>query len=98
MADYKYKIDITRVAGQIIKTLPPKQYRQVISTIFALRENPLPVDSRKLSGKTGYHSVDIGEYRIIYRFDADKVCIAIIGNTNDDEVFKRFALLRSKKK
>lgn len=91
MADYKYKIDITRAAGQIIKTLLPKQYRQVVSTIFALRENPVPGDSKKLSGDTGFHSVDIGEHRIIYRFDSDKVCIAVIGNTNDDEVYKRLA-------
>jgi mRNA interferase RelE/StbE len=86
-----HKIKITRVAGQMIKTLPPKQYRQVISTIFSLRENPVPSGSKKLSGDTRYHHIDINEYRIVYRFDTDKVSIAVIGNTNDDEVYKLFA-------
>lgn len=95
MVDHIYKIDITRAAGQTIKTLPPKQYRQVVSTIFALRENPVPGDSRKLTGKTGYYRFDFGEYRVIYRFDKDTVYIAVIGNTNDDEVFKRFAKRKS---
>jgi mRNA interferase RelE/StbE len=91
MVDLMYKIDITRAAGQNIKTLPPKQYRQVISVILALRENPAPDDSRQLSGETGYYRVDFGEYRIIYRFDKDTVYVAVIGKINDDEVFKRFA-------
>ncbi|NLD39364.1 MAG: type II toxin-antitoxin system RelE/ParE family toxin [Desulfatiglans sp.] len=86
-----YKIDISRAAGQIIKALPPKQYRQIVATILSLRENPAPSDSKQLSGDAGYHHVDIGEHRIIYRFDKDKVNIAVIGNRNDDEVFKRFA-------
>jgi mRNA interferase RelE/StbE len=90
MVDHMYKIDITRAAGQIIKTLQPKQYRQVVSTILALRENPAPSDSKKPSGETGYYRIDIGEYRIIYRFEKDTVYVAVIGKINDAEVFKRF--------
>ncbi len=85
-----HKIDITKAAGKFIEKLPPKQYRQVISTIFDLRENPTPNDSKQLSGYPEYHRADIGEYRIIYRFDNDTVYIAVIGKRNDDEVYKRF--------
>ena len=85
-----YKIDITNAAGKVIKKLPPKQYRQVVSTILALREDPTPNDSKQLSGYPEYHHADIGEYRIIYRFDEDTVYIVVIGKRNDDEVYKRF--------
>ena len=85
-----YKIDITKAAGKFIKKLPPKQYRQVVSTILALREDPTPNDSKQLSGYPEYLRVDIGEYRIIYRFDKDTFYIAVIGKRNDDEVYKRF--------
>jgi len=85
-----HKIDITKAAGKFIKKLPPKQYRQVVSTILALRENPTPNDSKQLSGYTEYNRVDIGEYRIIYRFDSDIVYIALVGKRNDDDVYKRF--------
>jgi len=87
MVDHMYKIDITRAAGQIIKTLQPKQYRQVVSTILALRENPAIIDSKQLSEDAGYYRIDIGEYRIIYRFEKDTVYIAVIGKINDDEIF-----------
>jgi mRNA interferase RelE/StbE len=84
------KIDITKSAGKFIKKLPPKQYRQVVSTILAQRENPTPTDSKQLIGYPDYHRVDIGEYRIVYRFDKDAVYIAIVGKRNDDDVYRRF--------
>ena len=49
-----HKIDITKAAGKYLKKLPLKQYRQVVSTILALRENPTPNDSKQLSGYAGY--------------------------------------------
>jgi mRNA interferase RelE/StbE len=85
-----YKIDITKAAGKFIKKLPLKQYRQVVSTILALRENPTPNDSKQLSGHTGYYRADIGKYRIVYRFDKDTVYIAVIGKRNDNDVYNRF--------
>jgi len=85
-----HKIDIAKSAGKSIKKLPPKQYRQVVSTVLALRENPTPNDSKQLLGYLEYYRVDIGEYRIVYRFDNDTVYIAVIGKRNDDEVYKRF--------
>ncbi len=84
------KIDITKSAGKFIKKLPPKQFRQVVGTILALRENPTPTDSKQLKGYPDYQRVDIGEYRIIYRFDKDTVYIAVVGKRNDDEIYKRF--------
>lgn len=85
-----HKIDITKSAGKFIKKLPPKQYRQVVGTILSLREDPNPHDSEQLSGFPEYQRVDIGEYRIVYRFDKEIVYIAVVGKRNDDEVYKRF--------
>ena len=84
------KMDITKSAGKSIKKLPPKRFKQVVGTILGLRENPKPHDSKQLIGYPEYQRVDIGEYRIIYRFDTSTVYIATVGKRNDDEVYKRF--------
>ena len=84
------KIDITKSVGKFIKKLPAKQYRQVVGTILSLRENPTPHDSKQLKGYPEYRRVDIGEFRIIYRFDKETVYIATAGRRNDDEVYKKF--------
>lgn len=85
-----HKLDITKSVGKFIRKLPPKQYRQVVSTILDLRENPSPHDSEQLTGYPEYKRVDIGEYRIVYRFDKETVYVAVVGKRNDDEVYKRF--------
>jgi mRNA interferase RelE/StbE len=45
------------------------------------------VDSEKLTGYD-YRRKDIGEYRIVYRFENDEIKVAITGKRNDDEVYK----------
>jgi len=89
-----YKLDITKSAGKFISVLPPKQYRQVVNTIFRLRENPKPNDSKQLTGNSDYRRVDVGEYRIIYRVSTDTVIIAVVGKRNDSEVYKTFNQLK----
>ena len=43
-------LQISRQAGRFIKTLPPKQYKHVVSTTLALLTNPEPHDSQQLKG------------------------------------------------
>ncbi len=70
--------------------LPPKQFRQVVTTVLKLRQNPEPNDSKRLIGYPDYRRVDVGEYRVIYRLGEDTVYIALVGKRNDDEVYKKF--------
>jgi mRNA interferase RelE/StbE len=84
-----YKLDITKSAGKFISKLQAKQYRQVVSAIFRLRENPEPHDSKQLIGRPEYRRADVGEYRIVYRIDEDTVKIAVVGKRNDSEVYKQ---------
>ncbi len=85
-----YKLEITKAAGKFLESLPPKQFRQVVLSVLKLRQNPEPNDSKQLIGFDNYRRVDVGEYRMIYRLEADTVYIALIGKRNDDEVYKKF--------
>ncbi len=82
-------LKISRQAGRFIKTLPPKQYKQVVSTVLALLNNPEPHDSKQVKGsKENNRRADIGEYRIVYRAENDELLILVIGKRNDDSVYK----------
>ena len=85
-----HKLDMTKAAGKFVRKLDAKQFRQVLSTILKLREEPEPNDSKQLMGSPEYRRVDIGEYRIIYRVEIDTVKIAVVGKRNDDDVYRRF--------
>ena len=83
------QLDITRQVDDFLDKLPPKQFKQVYSTIMDLRKNATPHDSIKLSGSKEQRRVDIGEYRIIYNFNESVVYIQVAGKRNDDEVYKK---------
>ena len=85
-----YKLDLTKSAGRFLARLDAKPFRQVVSKILNLRENPEPHDAAQLVGSAPYRRVDIGEYRIVYRIEKDTVKIAVVGKRNDDEVYKTF--------
>ena len=81
------KLDLSRDAFGFIQTLNPKQYRQVVGTVFRLLQNPEPQDSSALIGYP-YRRVDIGEYRIIYNVNGDMLNVFLIGKRNDDEIYR----------
>jgi len=82
------KLDLTHDALGFLKSLPPKQFRQVVTKAFELMANPEPHDSKVLVGYE-YRRADVGEYRIVYRFDRDFVYVALIGKRNDSDIYKR---------
>jgi len=82
-------LKLSRQAGRFIKTLPPKHYKQVVSTTLALLANPEPHDSKQLKGSQAHNRrVDCGEYRIVYRVEDEALLVLVIGKRNDDEVYK----------
>ena len=85
---------ISRQTGRFVKTLPPKQYKQVVSTIFSLLNNPKPHDSQVLRGsRQDNRRVDVGEYRIVYRVEGEELLVLVAGKRNDDEIYKRLKRL-----
>ncbi|HAG83860.1 MAG TPA: cytotoxic translational repressor of toxin-antitoxin stability system [Cyanobacteria bacterium UBA12227] len=75
--------------------LQPKIAAQIAKKVLALNIDPLPFDSKQLSGYPGYYRVDSGEYRIVYRFNPnqDLVEVILVGKRNDDDVYKRLERL-----
>lgn len=87
------KIDLSKRAGQFLKDRPAKQAKQITQKILSLGQNPMPSDSKKLTG-TEYYRVDSGEFRIIYDFTETIVRIVLVGKRNDGEVYRQFANLK----
>ena len=82
------KLDMDRDAAKYLQGLDAKQYKQVASKMLSLMVNATPADYSQLKGYP-YYRVDSGEYRIIYRFDAETIYIALIGKRNGDEVYEK---------
>ncbi len=82
------KLDLQSGVKKELKSLPPKHCKQVTLAILGLLQNAMPHDSVALAGHEPYRRIDVGEYRVIYRFDSDTVYVPLVGKRNDDEVYK----------
>jgi mRNA interferase RelE/StbE len=82
------RLDLTQDAADFVTALEAKSARQVWNKIVALMKDPRPSNSIDIG--EGYFRTDIGERRIVYRFDAQCLYVAVIGKRNDDEVYRQF--------
>ncbi len=84
------KLDLKPRAKKFLESLPPKHKRQVKDHILSLADNPTPHDAKKLIGYENYLRTDIGEYRIIYRYEPNPntIVVVLVGKRNGDEVYR----------
>ena len=70
---------------------PPKHKRQVKDYILNLTNNPRPADIKPFKNYNPYVRGDIGEYRVVFRYDKnpDFITIVLVGKRNDGDVYKR---------
>lgn len=75
---------------KFIQTLPPKHKRQLKDRVLSLLDNPVPQDAKKLVGYENYQRIDVGEYRVIYRYDVTQQIITVVlaGKRNDDDIYR----------
>jgi mRNA interferase RelE/StbE len=81
----------TKEALDFIRGLEPKPFKQVMNKVLALLSDPTPADSSILKGYENLYRVDIGEHRIVYRFDEKAVSVLVVDKRNDDAVYKKLS-------
>jgi mRNA interferase RelE/StbE len=81
-------LSYTNQALAFLLDLEAKQHRQVNSKILKLLQNTRPSDSEKLDGYRDLYRVDIGEFRIAYKYDDRVLYVLLIARRNDDHVYK----------
>lgn len=71
--------------------LQPKVQAQIARKLFSLAKVPIPNDAKKLKGYADLLRVDVGEYRVVYRFieEKDRIEIVLVEKRNDDAVYKK---------
>jgi mRNA interferase RelE/StbE len=85
-------LDMTHDCYKFVRALDAKPFRQVMTAVLGLMQDPSPHDAAALT-QTPYLRVDCGEYRIIYYVDGQVLRVVLIGKRNDDDVYKRLRRL-----
>jgi mRNA interferase RelE/StbE len=84
----QYNLRIKKSVHKQLLNLQPKFFKQVMSKILSLTDNPRPQDYKVLRGYADYYRVDQGEFRIVYEIRSEEIYIVRVGKRNDDEVYQ----------
>ncbi len=80
-----YEIIIDKAALKFIQKQPSQQRQRILSAIKRL---PNEGDIKAMRGYRGYFRLRVGDYRIIYTLDNNKLIIRIINVGNRGDVYK----------
>ncbi len=83
------KPDLTSDAMRFLKKRDGKEFLQILQAITALCDQPRPTDSIAM-GNGSHFRKDVGEFRVIYRFDATTLYVTVVGLRNDSAAYQEF--------
>jgi mRNA interferase RelE/StbE len=83
-----YRIEWKPSALKELRKLPNNVIGRIVVAVEALKENPFPHGSRKLSGGRSSYRMREGDYRIIYTVAAELLVVEIVKVGHRKDVYK----------
>ena len=83
-----YKLVVRKSVAKDLRSIPNKDVARLLQRLEALRENPRPVGSEKLSGQERYR-IRQGVYRIIYEVTDELLVVTVVKVGHRRHVYKR---------
>lgn len=83
-----YKIVFRKSAEKQLLKLPKPVGLKIIELIKQLGENPIPENSKKMSGFKDIYRIRSGSYRVIYSIENDELIIEIIKIGHRQNIYK----------
>jgi mRNA interferase RelE/StbE len=75
----RYTITVTDLAVRALRRLTRRVRARVWERIRSLADDPRPRGSKALRGALkGSHGLRVGEYRIIYRIEEDRLIVVVV--------------------
>jgi mRNA interferase RelE/StbE len=82
------EIRFKRSVSRDLRSLPQKDVHRILERISALKEDPRPLGSEKLSGREWYR-IRQGNYRILYEVDDHQVTVVVVKVGHRREVYRK---------
>lgn len=82
----KYQITIEKRAQKFIHKLSKQDKERLLKAIYYLPNG----DIKYMQGYSNYYRLRVGNYRVIYTIDNDKLIICVVDAGNRGEIYKRY--------
>jgi len=82
-----YRLVFKKSVSKDLRPVPNKDVARILQRMEALKENPRPVGSEKLSGQERYR-IRLGVYRIIYEVVDQFLVVTVVKVGHRKQVYK----------
>ena len=83
----RYTVRLDRSPQKFLDVLHGDIYTRIISALHALSDDPRPHGVKKLKGYRDYWRIRVGDYRIIYTIQDDRLLVVVIRISHRREVY-----------
>jgi len=83
----RYSLEFKRSVQKDVRAIPKRDLQRILGRIEALRDDPRPPGSVKLSGEA-YYRIRQGDYRIAYEIIDDRLVVVIIAVGHRRDVYR----------
>jgi mRNA interferase RelE/StbE len=84
-----YRIFISASAEKALKRVPSKDQQRLAAAIWSLAVNPKPIGSKKLRGYEQTYRLRVGDYRIIYEIEDQKLIITVLKVGHCKDIYRQ---------
>ena len=83
-----YKVVFKPSAAKELGRLPKDALKRVDARLLELRSEPRPRDATKLSGLEDLYRVRVGDYRVVYRIEDDRLIVLVVRVRHRREAYR----------
>ena len=83
----KYELVIRPSVSKDVKSIPASDLKKILLRMEALRDNPRPQGSVKLSGME-YYRIRYGDYRIVYEIEDNRLIVVVVKVGHRREIYR----------
>ncbi|MBS0151355.1 MAG: type II toxin-antitoxin system RelE/ParE family toxin [Nitrospira sp.] len=83
-----YQIEFSRQADRQFRNLPSQIQQRLRSRIDSLAITPRPQGSEKLSGVDQLYRIRVGDYRIIYAVEDNRLLVLVVKVGHRREIYR----------
>jgi len=75
-------------AQKTLSKLSEQLQKRIVKKAMALAGNPRPMGSEKLSGYENRYRIRVGDYRVVYMIEDDRLIVTIIDLGHRREIYR----------
>jgi mRNA interferase RelE/StbE len=84
-----WQVEFSADAARQLRRLPTHIQRRISARVSALARNPFPPGSKKLVGQASGYRIRIGDYRVLYEIQKDRLVVFVVKVGHRRDVYRR---------